>query len=237
MLHILYEDDQMIVVEKPIGMESQTSSGFSPDMVSELKKHINKLCPKGVEPYVGVIHRLDKPVGGVMVYAKTQQAASILSKQLQEHRIHKKYEAVICGKPVDNVDKFVDYMLKDGNTNCSRLVDKGITGAKRVELNYRVLQTLEDEITNQAISLVEVELITGRHHQIRVQFAGHGMPLWGDNRYNPIFAKAMEGKRYQIALSACELDFQHPKTGKTMNFIVKSQGIIFDKFAQYRQKS
>ena len=99
MLTVLYEDRDIIVVEKPVGMESQVSGGFAPDMVSEIKKHINRLCPTGQEPYVGVIHRLDKPVGGVMVYAKTKKAAAALSKQVQANEMHKKYNAVVCGKP------------------------------------------------------------------------------------------------------------------------------------------
>lgn len=226
MISILYEDAHIIVAEKPVGMESQASSGFAPDMVSEIKKHINKLCPKGQEPYVGVIHRLDQPVGGVMVYAKTPKAAAALSKQVQSHSMCKKYQAVVCGKPVDNVGNYVDYLLKDGKTNESRIVDKGIAGAKRAELNYLVLQTKEAEV---CLSLVEVELISGRHHQIRVQFAGHGTPLWGDNRYNPEFAAG--GKRgCSVGLAACELTFCHPQTGKSMTYSIPPKGEIFKQF-------
>ena len=233
MLTVLYEDRDIIVVEKPVGMESQVSGGFAPDMVSEIKKHINRLCPTGQEPYVGVIHRLDKPVGGVMVYAKTKKAAAALSKQVQANEMHKKYNAVVCGKPVDNVGNFVDYLLKDNSKNMSKLVEKGITGAKRAELSYIVRGILENDpilpptgkpdVDNSEgsdstpLTLVEVELHTGRHHQIRVQFAGHGTPLWGDNRYNPIFNTNSSGKRYNIALFASQLTFRHPETGKSSN--------------------
>lgn len=227
MITILYEDAHILVVEKPIGMESQVSSGFAPDMVSEIKKYRNMSCPTGQEPYVGVIHRLDKPVGGVMVYAKTKKAAAVLSKQVQDNEMRKKYKAVICGKPVDNVGKYVDYLLKDGKMNSSRIVDKGITGAKRAELNYRVLQTLERD---ECLSLVEVELITGRHHQIRVQFAGHGIPLWGDNRYNPKFVSGIENRRCNVALAACELTFRHPQTGESMTCSMTPKGDIFKQF-------
>lgn len=246
MLHILYEDSEIIAVEKPVGMESQVSSGFAPDMVSEIKKHINRLCPTGQEPYVGVIHRLDKPVGGVMVYAKTRNAAAALSKQVQTNEMHKKYYAVVCGKPVDNVGNFVDYLLKDNGKNLSKVVEKGITGAKRAELSYIVRGCLEkDPVLSPAdpvdvdnspglnpgpVTLVEVDLHTGRHHQIRVQFASHGTPLWGDNRYNPAFNTNSSNKRYNIALFAYQLTFRHPKTGKTMTVTAEPKGEIFQYF-------
>ena len=142
MLNILYEDDQIIVVEKPVGIESQSNRTFEPDMVSEVKKHINNLSPKKGEPYVGVIHRLDKPVGGILVFGKTKEAAGALSKQVSGHQMEKKYLAVICGKPVDNFGTYVDYLWKDGKNIISKIVDKGITDAKRAELSYRVRQIM-----------------------------------------------------------------------------------------------
>ena len=181
MLNIFYEDQELIVVKKPVGMESQETHSFSPDLVSEIKKHIHHLSTKKEEPYVGVIHRLDKPVGGIMVYAKTKEAASLLSRQVKENQMQKMYMAVVCGKPVDNVDNFVDYLLKDTGKNMSRIVEKGISGAKRAELRYQVVDTFKEE---ELLTLVKIWLITGRHHQIRVQFAGRGLPLWGDHRYN-----------------------------------------------------
>lgn len=194
MLRILYEDDHIIVVWKPAGMESQSSRGFGADMVSEIRRHIHNLStkpstkssPKAVEPYVGVIHRLDKPVSGVMVYAKEKKAAAALSRQAAEGKMKKFYLAVLCGKPVDNVENYVDYLLKDEKQNVSRIVDMGITGAKRAELICRTLRTCQVDPYG-LLTLAEVELLTGRHHQIRVQMAGHGLPLWGDNRYNPQF--------------------------------------------------
>ena len=190
MLKVLYEDDEILVVIKPAGVESQAAKRFAPDMVSEVKKHlvINKSCTPGKEPYVGVIHRLDKPVSGVMVYAKTKNAAAALSKQVAEGKMHKKYLAVLCGKPVDNVEKYVDYLLKDEKENTSRIVDMGIKGGKRAELICRVLESKTVEPYGE-LTLAEIELLTGRHHQIRVQMSGHGLPLWGDNRYNPAFCQ------------------------------------------------
>ena len=128
MLDVLYEDEEIIVVKKPVGMEAQSASSFEPDMVSEIKKHIHNLCTSPGEPYVGVIHRLDKPVSGVMVYARTRKAAASLSKQVQDGTMRKMYLAVVCGRTVDNVENFVDYLLKDSRQNLSKIVEKGTTG-------------------------------------------------------------------------------------------------------------
>ena len=124
----------------------------------------HKLSTKSVEPYVGVIHRLDKPVSGVMVYAKTKNAAAALSKQVAEGKMHKKYLAVLCGKPVDNVEKYVDYLLKDEKENTSRIVDMGIKGGKRAELICRVLEskTVEPDVYKRQ-ALPDGECDRGRY--------------------------------------------------------------------------
>ncbi|MDO5407240.1 MAG: RluA family pseudouridine synthase [Eubacteriales bacterium] len=238
MLNILYEDEQIIVVWKPVGLESQSSRGFGADMVSEIQRHIHKLSPKGGEPYVGVIHRLDKPVSGVMVYAKEKKTAASLSKQVADHKMTKKYLAVLCGKPVDSVDNFVDYLLKDPVENSSRIVDKGINGAKRAELRMRALETKEVEPYG-TLTLAEIELLTGRHHQIRVQMAGRGLPLWGDRKYNPEFGGGKQmgrgagrGRmgRMDVGLSAYQIGFVHPGTGERMEFERVPDGGIFGEF-------
>ncbi len=231
MLRVLYEDKEIIVVVKPAGVESQAARKFAPDMISEIRKHlvINKLCTPGKEPYVAVIHRLDKPVAGVMVYAKTKKAAASLSEQVQSRKMEKIYEAIVCGKPVNTVDNYVDYLLKAVDGNDSQVVDKGITGAKRAELDYETLQTAETE--DGTFSRVRIRLHTGRHHQIRVQFAHHGLPLCGDARYNPA-AKARAGAREQLALCAVSLTFDHPSTGKRMTFSIEPTGGMFDQVAQ-----
>lgn len=242
MLNILYEDDEIIVVVKPSGIEAQSSRGFSQDMVSLIGKQLctklstdwGKLSTdKGKQgkkeriPYVGVIHRLDKPVSGVMVYAKTKNAAAMLSNQVREGMMNKVYYAVICGKPVDNVGNFVDYLRKEGKMNLSAVVDKSAEGAKRAELRYRVLAHHEKE----NLSLVEVNLLTGRHHQIRVQFASRGLPLWGDNRYHPDFARG--SRRGNIALCGAKLSFVHPLQKRKMDFsIMPSEG----RFAEFHDE-
>ena len=266
MLNILFEDRDIMVVEKPAGLGSQTSRGFEPDMVSEIKNYLKraelshlstkpstKASTRPVEPYVGVIHRLDKPVGGVMVYTKNQKAAASLSKQVQDGRMKKIYNAVICGKLVDIVGNYVDYLLKDGRNNYSRIVDKNTPDSKRAELKYRVIDVKDTEnMTGAAelgintLSLVEVELLTGRHHQIRVQFSGHGTPLWGDGKYNPQWGGTLpscintqtvpgpvrgRGER-ELALAAVKLSFDHPSTGKNMEFSMKPRGKAFERFGE-----
>ncbi len=177
MLEIFYEDRDVIVAKKPAGLESQSVHSFAPDMVSLLRNQTGS-------GYIGVVHRLDQPVSGLMVYAKTQEAAACLSRQLQQGRLHKVYKAVVCGQIVDNVGNFVDYLLKDPRDNRSKIVEKGTPGAKRAELRYRALASAR--LSGADVTLVRIELLTGRHHQIRVQFAGHGYPLWGDLRYNSV---------------------------------------------------
>lgn len=249
MVKIIYEDKDIIVAEKPVGMESQSSRRFEPDMVSEIKKHLStKLSTypstRSPEPYVGVIHRLDKPVGGIMVYAKNQKAAASLSRQVQGSQMKKIYKAVVCGKLVDNVGNYVDYLLKHGKTNYSQIVDKTAADSKRAELNYQVLGIIQGE---KPISLVQVELLTGRHHQIRVQFASRQNPLWGDNKYNPAWGGTLPimGCRNEreiagavmertqagsLALWAACLSFYHPVTNKYMKFSIEPKAEIFTRF-------
>ncbi|MDO5416783.1 MAG: RluA family pseudouridine synthase [Lachnospiraceae bacterium] len=253
-LNVLYEDKDLMVVEKPSGIESQSSRGFEPDMVSQIQNYImcpktggnHKICTKlstdwgklSTKPvqnsgkpapaYVGVIHRLDKPVSGVMVYAKTRKAAAALSNQVKEGQMDKIYNAVVCGKPVDNVGNFVDFLRKDGKNNVSEIVDKSEADSRRAELEYEVVKTIQREWEpgkTEEYSLVRIHLLTGRHHQIRVQFAGHGLPLWGDNRYNPDFASGK--RRGSIALCAAKLSFTHPVSGKRMSFEMEAEGGAF----------
>ena len=233
MLKVLYEDDEILVVIKPAGVESQAAKRFAPDMVSEVKKHlvINKSCTPGKEPYVGVIHRLDKPVSGVMVYAKTKNAAAALSKQVAEGKMHKKYLAVLCGKPVDNVENLVenwnecvDYLWKDGKNNRSEMVQEGHAGAKKAVLRYRILKRVDN------LEMLEIRLETGRHHQIRVQMAGRGTPLVGDRKYGKVENYVDNVDNSFPALCAYRIKFRHPSTGKWMEFERKPENPVFQKF-------
>lgn len=238
MFTILYEDQDIIVAEKPAGLESQSARGFAPDMVSQIRTHIHKLSPKqstAAPPYVGVIHRLDKPVRGVMVYARNRSAAANLSAQLQAGKMKKIYAAVACGKPVENHGVYVDDLLKNGKSNMSRIVDNSVDGGKKSELSYWLLDTkrggmLTPEQPEMELSLLDIVLVTGRHHQIRVQMAGHGTPLFGDNRYGNEESCGKAGDRRPLALCARQLAFAHPVTGEKLTFEIQPAGGAFDLF-------
>ena len=212
-LNILFEDDHVLVVKKDAGISVQAGKMRMMDLQGLIKNELYRRNRKGGEPYLGLIHRLDQPVEGVMVFAKTPFAAGALSEQVTDGRMKKHYLALLCGKPSEDSGKLVDYLVKDGRTNTSSVVKEQNKDAKRAELNYQVLKRYEDT------TLVEVELITGRHHQIRVQMANAGWPLYGDTKYNPQFQDVME--HVQTALCAYKLSFVHPKTKKVMEFCIE----------------
>lgn len=212
-LNILFEDDHVLVVKKDAGIPVQAGKMRMMDLQGLIKNELYRRNRKGGEPYLGLIHRLDQPVEGVMVFAKTPFAAGALSEQVTDGRMKKHYLALLCGKPSEDSGKLVDYLVKDGRTNTSSVVKEQNKDAKRAELNYQVLKRNEDT------TLVEVELITGRHHQIRVQMANAGWPLYGDTKYNPQFQEVTE--HVQTALCAYKLSFVHPKTKKVMEFCIE----------------
>jgi len=152
-------------------------------MVSALMTYRKK---KGEDTFVGVINRLDCQVSGLMVFAKTKDAAATLNKLMQHNEFNKYYYAVICGKPVEDKGTFVDYLVKDGKTNTSTVAQRDNKDAKRAELEYEVIKSIIEENTNKQLTLVKIHLITGRHHQIRVQFASRGLSLEGDSKYGGI---------------------------------------------------
>lgn len=253
MLSILYEDRDIIVVEKPPGLDSQSSRSFAPDMVSEIRCYLTqKLAIHRLStgrtasepPYVGVIHRLDKPVGGIMVYGKNQKSSAALSAILQEGKMKKFYRAVVCGKPVDNQGTYVDYLRQDRKNNRSHIVDKPVKDSKKGVLNYRVLEVIHKETPeDKSYSLIDIELLTGRHHQIRVQLAGHGTPLYGGSRYGAEISTDREKKgtgsllfpaQASLALWAYRLEFPHPGSGKLCSFERKPSGGAFDWFFKNR---
>jgi len=248
-LNVLYEDRDILVAVKPSGVESEAAKGIEPDMINLIRNRLQKekggsekAGPAGSEaPYVGLIHRLDKPVEGIMVFAKTKEAAAALSKQTAEGTMKKKYRAVLCGQPAVPKGVFTDYLRKDPGNNFSEIVKKDVPGAKKAELRYAVLA--KKYLSGEQISEVEIELVTGRHHQIRVQFAAHGLPLLGDRKYNPAYLKT-GGKGNilppaglcaqpcgeRLALCAVSLSFVHPKTRKPMSFAWKPSGPAWDLF-------
>lgn len=229
--NILYEDKHMIVVYKPAGIATQTARLGQQDMVSELKNYLSgkpEYQGKGI-PYLGMIHRLDQPVSGILVFAKNQKAAGALSSQLAGNGMKKYYYAIIYGTPKKEADRLEDYLCKDGKTNQSLIVEKDFPEAKKAILSYKTVKTLMVIEAQQEASLVEIELITGRHHQIRAQMAHAGMPLLGDGKYGSEQSKdfSREIGCRAVALCAYKLVIKHPVTGKVMTFEKQPEGEIF----------
>lgn len=219
-LEILYEDDQVLVCYKPAGIPTQTKRLGEPDMVSILKNYL-----KG--GYIAVIHRLDQPVEGVLVFAKTAFAAKELNHELQKDGFGKYYQAVLCGCPKEATARLEDYLVRDGRTNTSRVCTEGEQDAKRAVLNYEITATgVED---GQVLSLARIQLETGRHHQIRVQMAHMGCPIWGDRKYRqtPETGRGISN----LALCAYRLEFFHPKKKKKMVFEIVPKGEGFLRFS------
>ena len=201
MSNIIYEDNHLLVVEKPINVPVQADKSGDEDLLTMLKKYLKEKYNKPGDVYLGLVHRLDRPVGGVMVFAKTSKAASRLSKQVQKHEFKKIYMAVIEGK-VSESGTFKDKLKKDEKTNITRVSEDG----KEAELSYSLIGFINN------LSLVRISLKTGRSHQIRVQFASRKIPLYGDQKYNP------NTNKDQIALFASRLEFKHPVTKEVMSF-------------------
>lgn len=202
MINVIYEDNHIIVVEKPVNIPVQADDSKDLDFLSMIKKYIKDKYNKPGNVYVGLVHRLDRPVGGIMVFAKTSKAASRLSEQVRLNKIKKVYHAVIEGKPLKE-GHLEDYLLKDSKTNTTKVNKSG----KLSILDYKLISTVEN------LSLVKVFLKTGRSHQIRVQFSSRNLPLYGDQRYNK---NAKVGQ--QIALYATSLSFEHPTTKENLTF-------------------
>lgn len=200
-LNVLYEDNHVIVVEKPFNVLSQGDATGDMDLLTMVKQYVKVKYNKPGNVYIGLIHRLDRPVGGIMVFARSSKAASRLNKQFLEHTITKKYLAIVRGKVKDK-DTFTDKLLKleNGNTVVS---DNG----KEAILNYELLEYNK----HLDMSLVSIDLKTGRHHQIRVQFASRGHSLVGDQRYG-----VQDNK--QLCLYSYNLTFTHPTTKEELTF-------------------
>lgn len=279
---ILYEDKDIIVCHKMAGIAVQSARIGEKDMVSMLNNHLMEQADQRMEP-VRVVHRLDQPVEGIVVFAKNKKAAASLSAQITDGSMKKVYQAVCCvteagghwipkaegmqkaDAPPDGDEKaatgrkvlwhsLTDYLVKDAKTNSSAVVTKDRKGAKEARLSFWILSYREVQEQRMAeagdvlgYALAEIHLATGRHHQIRVQMAHAGLPLFGDRKYNPdweLYAKAWQAQMVnesadhaahrlpaaELALCATELTFRHPKTGKPMHFQVKPQKSVFQTF-------
>lgn len=226
-LEILYEDAYLIACVKPYGVLSQGDKGNDEDMITKIKHYLydQDTSEQAEEPYVAAIHRLDRPVGGVMIFAKNPETAAKLSDMQQDGEIVKYYQAVITGELPDAEGEMVDYLLRDGKTNTTKVVKKGEKGAKRAELYYEVLDVMDTD--DGTLSYVLIELVTGRHHQIRAQFASRGCGIWGDTKYNPKFAKTKR-KYKQIGLFSSRMEFTHPITGEEIVIKKEPEGEAFE---------
>lgn len=213
MLEIIFEDEFIIVCKKPPGVPTQTPKSGVADMVSLLKGY---RMEKGEEPYLGLVHRLDQPVEGVMVFAKDKTSAAALSLQMQNGDFEKYYYAMVHGFMEPPSGTLENYLLRDGRNNISKVVPKGTPKAKLARLSYETVSSLEDR------SLLRVKLDTGRHHQIRVQLSHAGHPLIGDKKYG-------ENTPGYLPLGLCSyhIGFEHPKTHKKMMYEIAPEGAAF----------
>lgn len=245
---ILYEDRDIIVCHKAAGIATQTSRVGQADMVSEVMNHLSRSGGGGM-PYVGVVHRLDQPVEGILVLAKNKNAAAGLSRQITGEKTEKYYYAVVCGHCFEMQGDLENYLRKDGRTNTSSIVPPELKDAKRAMLHYEIIAEREaaavtggregcgnidiaadsGETGGCKIMLARIRLYTGRHHQVRVQMSHAGMSLLGDYKYADKetigISKQLQIK--EVALCAYRLSFLHPVTGKWMEFRIRPEGKCF----------
>ncbi len=203
MIKVIFEDNHLLVVEKPFNIPMQEDNTKDEDMLTLLKKYLKEKYQKPGNVYLGLVHRLDRPTGGICVFAKTSKAASRLSDQIRLNKIKKQYIAIVEDYKLKDEDTYIDYLLKNNQTNISYVNKDG----KYAELSYQVLARKDN------LAKVLVDLKTGRSHQIRVQFSSRKQPLFGDQKYNH------NAEKKQLALWAYKLSFLHPTTKEELNFI------------------
>lgn len=220
-LKILYEDNHIIVVIKPVNIPVQADKSGDIDMLSMIKDYIKEKYNKPGNVYVGIVHRLDRMVGGVMVFAKTSKAASRLSEYIRQKNVKKRYLAILNGKlEISNeVKKLEDYLVKNQEKNMSSVVKSSTNNSKLAVLEYNVLENFIYK--NKEYSLVDVDLQTGRHHQIRVQFQNLGNPLYGDIKYGQKINKVGQS----LGLWSYYLSFFHPTKDEYLEFSFKPSQI------------
>lgn len=207
-LKVIYEDNHIIVVEKPANIPSQGDKTGDLDMLTIIKAYLKEKYNKPGNVYLGLVHRLDRPVGGVMVFAKTSKAAARLSEQVREKVFKKKYLVIVNGKFEEKKGTLKDYLLKNERLNKSKVVEEGTKNSKYAELDYEVLKYDKE----QNLSLLKINLHTGRHHQIRVQLSSRDHSIYGDAKYNG------RGSARQLYLWAYELTIQNVISKEEMTF-------------------
>ena len=207
-LKIIYEDNHIIVVLKPQNVLTQGDETGDESLLDMVKAYIKETYKKEGNVYTGLVHRLDRPTGGVMVFAKTSKAASRLTEQLKNKEFSKKYLAVVVGTPKYKSSRLEHFLQKDEKNNIVKVCPRGVEGAKQAILEYTTIQTVDK------VSLVDVKILTGRSHQIRVQMSEIKTPVFGDVKYGGDTL----AKGHNLALWAYELSFVHPTTKKPMLF-------------------
>ncbi|MDR2047560.1 MAG: RluA family pseudouridine synthase [Clostridiales bacterium] len=208
-IRIMFEDNHILVAVKPQNVPSQEDATKAPDTLTLLKEYLKEKYFKTGNVFLGLVHRLDRPTGGVMVFAKTSKAAARLSESIRGGEFDKTYFAVTDGVPKEKRGRLTHYLLKNEETNTVKIVPAGTDGAKKAELTYRLL----DATADKTLSLIGINLLTGRGHQARVQIASLGTPIFADHRYG----KPRPG--LSLALWAAVLKFPHPVSGKMMVFM------------------
>ena len=238
-MNIIYEDADILVVLKEAGIEAQSSMGLQQDMLSLIRNYRAK---NNEDTYVGLIHRLDKPVSGLMVFGKNKISTNGLNTQFRERMMVKKYRCITCGKLVDKCGKLEDYLIKDGKNRIVKVVERNEEGAKKACLKYSLIKSLKveelfpesrKEDRDKYLSYLEIELETGRFHQIRVQLASRGYAILGDRKYceeDCYLELAKRAGQKDIMLASYFLEFVHPTKGKKMEFVYEPKGGLWDKF-------
>lgn len=208
-MQVVYEDNQIIVVIKPHNMPSQEDASNDEDLLSLVKKYVKEKYNKQGNVFIGLVHRLDRPTGGLMVFARNSKSAARLSKQMQDGEFKKVYYCVVEGRIKYNSQRLENFLKKDEKRNIVAIAPRLEEGTKRAELIYKCLEKSDKR------SLLEVEILTGRSHQIRVQLANIGYPLFGDKKYGKSVQKG------NLALWAGRLEFAHPVTKQKMKFVAE----------------
>jgi len=208
-IKIIFEDNHLLVVEKPPNMLSQGDSTGDADLLSVLKEDLKLRYNKPGEAFLGLVHRLDRPVGGVMVFAKTSKSAARLSEQIRNGSFKKTYYAVIHGMPEKSFGTLEHYLEKDEESNTVSVVAADSGKGKLARLGFEVLESME------GLSLIKINLYTGRSHQIRVQFSATGHPLYGDRKYGAAQSKTEQ----QLALWSAGIVLMHPTLKQELDFI------------------
>lgn len=236
---IVYEDEAVLVIRKPAGLATESAGIGQKDVVSELKNYVAKKNP-GKMPYLGIVHRLDQPVEGLLVFAKTKKAAENLTAQLGKGTLKKEYLAVVCGKVPENTGRLVDYLAKEkgmavvknaADAKTEKDVDAQAGKAADPQAKKAVL-TYTKKAETEKFTLLAVQIETGRFHQIRAQLSHAGFPILGDEKYGSEESKELsrEKKIRFTALCAASLSFWHPVTGKFMAFTQAPQNPAFADF-------